>query len=434
MSLVLVFVLGLCTGLLINAWQQYRFAQQVEQLLQILPVALQDTSSLAPLYRLRRSLHRLLETQQTSQQQGQLWTKILEVAPIGYLRVDAINQLLWCNPIARQTLNIDRWQPGQVRLLLELVRSYELDQLIETTRATGQSQDQEWIYRSTTVAKEDWAVPTPYAIALRASTLLLPDNHVGVFLENRQSIQEALQARDRAFSDLTHELRTPLTSIQLVAETLLRRLDLPEKQWVEQMLRELKRLMDLIQSCLDLSRLTSHPDQLLHCRSVRVTTLILTAWQTLVPIAEQKKLRLCYHGSAELELEVDVERFIQVLLNILDNAIKHSPEGGEILVALNTPGPDSDLANWHTIDVIDSGPGFREDEIPFIFERLYRGDTSRQRLETHPQIKSPLTNSGSGLGLAIVQQIVIAHGGLVTAQNHPHTGGAWLQIQLPNIH
>jgi two-component system phosphate regulon sensor histidine kinase PhoR len=433
MSLV-VFILGLSVGLLISVWQQYRFAQQVEQLLQILPVALQDNSSLAPLYRLRRSLLRLLETQQTSQQQGQLWTQILEVAPIGYLRVDAMNQLLWCNPIARQTLHIDRWQPGQVRLLLELVRSYELDQLIETTRATGQPQHQDWVYRSTTIAKEEWAVPTPYAIALRASTLLLPDNHVGVFLENRQSIQEALQARDRAFSDLTHELRTPLTSIQLVAETLLRRLDSPEKQWVEQMLRELKRLMDLIQSCLDLSRLTSHPDQLLQCRPIRVTSLILTAWQTLVPIAEQKNLRLCYHGSAELELELDVERFIQVLLNILDNAIKHSPAGSDIVVALNTPDPESDLAKWHTIDIIDSGPGFREDEIPFIFERLYRGDTSRQRLDTHLQTESPLIHSGSGLGLAIVQQIVIAHGGQVTAQNHPRTGGAWLHIQLPNVH
>jgi len=84
------------------------------------------------------------------------------------------------------------------------------------------------------------------------------------------------------------------------------------------------------------------------------------------------------------------------------------------------------------IDIIDSGTGFSETDMPHVFERLYRGDASRhkeQATSEHPGISS--VNKGSGLGLAIVQQIIQAHGGSIKARNHPKTGGAWLQIKLP---
>lgn len=84
------------------------------------------------------------------------------------------------------------------------------------------------------------------------------------------------------------------------------------------------------------------------------------------------------------------------------------------------------------IDIIDSGAGFTESDLPHVFKRLYRGDPSRQK---SPGTSEPCTivgSSGSGLGLSIVQQIIQAHGGTVQAKNHPETGGAWLQIQLPD--
>ena len=83
------------------------------------------------------------------------------------------------------------------------------------------------------------------------------------------------------------------------------------------------------------------------------------------------------------------------------------------------------------INIIDSGSGFASADLPYVFNRIYRGDTSRQRPH-YMQIEEELsTNQGSGLGLAIVKQIIQAHGGSVSAQNHPETGGAWLQIKLP---
>ena len=83
------------------------------------------------------------------------------------------------------------------------------------------------------------------------------------------------------------------------------------------------------------------------------------------------------------------------------------------------------------IDIIDEGAGFSGNDLPRVFERLYRGDASRYRQPTAENVATLGRSSGSGLGLAIVQQIVQAHGGTVNAQNHPETGGAWLQIHLP---
>jgi two-component system phosphate regulon sensor histidine kinase PhoR len=82
------------------------------------------------------------------------------------------------------------------------------------------------------------------------------------------------------------------------------------------------------------------------------------------------------------------------------------------------------------INIIDSGVGFAQEDLPYIFQRFYRGDKARSR-----SIKGEedSTLDGSGLGLAIVDQILAAHGGTIKAMNHPQTGGAWLQIHLPQV-
>jgi two-component system phosphate regulon sensor histidine kinase PhoR len=85
------------------------------------------------------------------------------------------------------------------------------------------------------------------------------------------------------------------------------------------------------------------------------------------------------------------------------------------------------------INIIDSGAGFSETDLPHVFKRLYRGDASRNRQPVDSLTSKALgRSSGSGLGLSIVQQIVQAHSGSVEARNHPETGGAWLQLKLPD--
>ncbi|HBB32571.1 MAG TPA: histidine kinase [Cyanobacteria bacterium UBA8803] len=434
---LLTFILGLALGFGFCFWQQQRLQRQQRQILELLP---QDaTSSSFPLiYRLRQAIAFANQQRAVLEELLESKQQLLEAAPVGYLQVDEDNHLLWCNKKARQLLQIDRWQPGQIRLLLELVRSYELDQLIEQTRHRQQPATQEWVFHPACV--DGTAMSEVRSLTLRASSWPLSQRQVGVFLENRQPLVELSQSRNQWVSDLAHELRTPLTSIRLVAEALQGRLKPPESRWVEQLLQEINRLIDLVQNWLELSHLEKNPSQSLTYDTVELRSLLGSVWQSLEPLAQQKQLCLAYTGPDTLTLRADESRLTQVFLNLLDNSIKYSPPQAAIRVKValldGTDIDSNDLSQESLIqiDIIDSGSGFSPSDLPHVFKRLYRGDGSRYRAISI-SAGSPLSTktSGSGLGLSIVQEIIQAHGGVVTARNHPETGGAWLQIQLPYL-
>lgn len=421
--------LGICT------LRQYQFNRKLKQILALLPRSAEAQSSLPILSHLRGAISLVSRSHQQLEEELQFLQQILEAAPIGYLQVDRFNQLLWCNQYSQQLLKIDRWDPKRQRLLLELVRSYELDRLIEQTRSQQTPQKQEWVYQTTSFSRADLR-SLDYSLTLSASSMPLPEGRVGVFLENRQPIIDAIASRDRVFSDLTHELRTPLTSISLVAEALQTRVDPSLTRWVEQMQGELDRLISLIRDSLDVTQLQQQPEVSLDRQSLNLKALLLSVWQILYPLAEAKGLIFNYLGEESLEIFGDRDRLMQVFLNILDNSIKHSRDRGSIQVEITVEKPletRPDLESEITIDIIDSGCGFRELDLDRVFERLYRGDASRHRnFASSPPDASPLRR-GSGLGLTISQQIIVAHGGEIRARNHPETRGAWLQIKLPNF-
>lgn len=432
----ITFLLGLAVGLAIYASQQYRFKRQLKKTLQSYTRS-EDSEVSLPLNSLiRRELNDLDRQRKKLEQDRQSWQNLIEQAPIGYLQVDAENQLLGCNQNAKELLRIDSRRSQEVRLLLELVRSYDLDVLIEETRRSQRSQAKEWIFYFTRYVSPD----IPFdpnsdrppqkiveSIALKGYGVPLSDRQVGVFIENRQVLIELSQSRDRTFSDLTHELRTPLTAISLVAENLLRRLQDPERRWVEQMLKETNRLIELVQEWLDLTQLQSAPNRTLKYETIDLDELIRSVWQTLKPIAKKKQISLSLQGDRSVTISADRSRLIQVFLNLLDNAIKHNPPQKEILVQISLLTPNQpDAIGQIKIDAIDFGKGFSASDLPFIFERLYRGEKSRKREQ-----QNILSSDGSGLGLAIVEQIIQAHGGKISAKNHPRTGGAWLEIILP---
>ncbi|MFB2896063.1 sensor histidine kinase [Aerosakkonemataceae cyanobacterium BLCC-F50] len=432
---IVEFLAGLLIGLVIALFWRMRFNQRLKQLLLSLQVPGTD-SALPLISRLRRGVTLVNQHRQLLESEIQTWQQILQLAPSGFLMVDEENQLIWCNEEARQMLNLDRWEPGQVRLLLELVRSYELDVLIDQTRHQQQPIKQEWVFHPTysnAEAGEYQERLKPKSLTLRATSLPLSNGRVGVFLENRQALVELSQAQDRWVSDLAHELRTPLTSIRLVAEALHDRLEPPLSRWVERLLPEVNRLINLVQDWLELSQLETDSSNKLRRQPLELHSLINSVWQSLEPLYTAKKLTLNYFGPETLQMEADESRLHRVFLNILDNSIKYSPEAGEIKVEINIY-PKIEIPQLVEINIIDCGPGFLESDLPYVFERLYRGDPSRKReatssTEQESTIKSSTT--GSGLGLAIVRQIILAHGGSVTAKNHPQTGGAWLKIELP---
>ncbi|MGK7943400.1 MAG: sensor histidine kinase [Microcystaceae cyanobacterium] len=425
--MIVGLIIGLVMGMGLCLWQRYRLKAQIAQLLTFSPDIEDLVSSLSIISLVNREIVHFNKLRNKQEIALQAWQQVLEQAPIGFLRIDAENQLLWCNHAARTLLHIDRWQPYQIRLLLELVRSYELDQLIETTRSQQTPQVQEWLYYPSTFSVEESNIGEIEmnigSIALKGYGYPLSGGEVSVFIENQQPLRDITRSRERAVSDLTHELRTPLTSISLLAETLEGRLDLPESRWSQQIYEEVARLISLIQEWLDLSQLGEDPYQHLNLESLSIRSLIDATWHTLEPLAQEKNLTLNYHESEEVIINGDRSRLIQVFLNLLDNGIKHSQIGSEIRVIVVNERSDQ-----IRIDFIDQGSGFATKDLPYVFERLYRGEASRTR-QQQPNEKS--IRQGSGLGLAIVQQIIQAHQGSVSAKNHPETGGAWLEVILP---
>ncbi|MEW6493607.1 MAG: PAS domain-containing sensor histidine kinase [Cyanobacteriota bacterium] len=440
---LLAFLLGLAVGIGFWIWQRRRFQRQLGQMLGALETNA-SSAAMPVVSRLRQEITLANQHKTKLEEKLQTGRRLLEVAPIGYLQVDEENRLLWCNEQARQLLQIDRWEPTQLRLLLELVRSYELDQLIEQTRRQQQPAIQEWVFHPPCL--DGAAMSEVRSLTLRASSWPLPQGQVGVFLENRQPLVELSQSRNQWVSDLAHELRTPLTSIRLVAEALQGRLENPALRWVEQLLHETNRLINLVQNWLELSNLEKNPSKSLTYQLVELRSLIQSVWQTLEPLAQQKQLCLAYLGADSIWLKADEARLTQVFLNLFDNSIKHSSSRETIRVKVTelqaeaiadeaSSDPQSDSNGSRSliqIDIIDAGTGFSESDLPHVFERLYRGDASRQKRQGTSETLTLAGSSGSGLGLSIVQQIILAHGGTVQARNHPETGGAWLQIKLPD--
>jgi two-component system, OmpR family, phosphate regulon sensor histidine kinase PhoR len=169
--------------------------------------------------------------------------------------------------------------------------------------------------------------------------------------------------------------------------------------------------------------------------------LIQSAWCSLKPLSQEQQITLNYEGPSYLVIQADESRLFRVMINLLDNSLKYAPAHQSIQVKVQLLDPSPHVQ----IDIIDAGPGFPESDLALIFERFYRGDPSRARppertpsrsgrdqaqTEVVPSVRIQ-AGSGSGLGLAIVRQIIELHGGSITARNHPETGGAWLQIRLP---
>lgn len=455
---IVAFLFGLFVGLGLVLWQRSHLHHRFRRLLRELRIEGDGIGPHASAAQLALTVTQQQRLQHDLQLQRDGYRALLENAPIGFLQVDDENRLVWCNAQARSLL---AFQPGEgagsIRLLLELVRSYELDQLVEQTRDAQQPCQEDWVFYPVSPDPNQISRQTGYP--MRGYGFPLPHHQVGVFLESREEAEMLKQQRDRWASDVAHELKTPLTSIRLVAETLEYRVDASLRGWIQRLVNETTRLSNLVQDLLELSHLERALPQALSCETVNLPDLIQSAWTSLEPLAQKKHLKLDYQGSDRLSVQLDQNRIYRVLINLLDNSIKHSPPWGMIQVKLWREAEEADSllfsranaeTEWIVMQVIDAGPGFPESDLPFVFERFYKTDPSRAQLPLVdiPPNKSCLgkpdnglgetqgsgdwqRRSSTGLGLAIVQQIVEAHQGNVEACNHPETGGACLTVRLP---
>jgi signal transduction histidine kinase len=218
-------------------------------------------------------------------------------------------------------------------------------------------------------------------------------------------------------SNVSHELRTPLTCIKGYAETLLDGAleDDPAlaRRWLSVMLEEAGRLERLIHDLLDLSMIEAHQVQM-HFADVELHSLLEHAAAVLSQHAKAAKVRIEVDQPEQKRTwRADEDRLSQVVVNLIDNAIKYSPQNGVVTVKLRY---EKDNA---IIEVIDRGTGIPEDELPRIFERFYRVEKG-----------SAARFGGRGLGLSIAMHIVEAHGGELQVESKLHHGTKF-RVSLP---
>lgn len=431
---VIGFFLGLGVGLVLLVRQRSRSDSRLKAMARSLgseETGLSSTSQLGMAIAQRRELQQGLE------QQIEAYQYILQVAPIGYLQVDDENRLMYANPQAWALLGISE-EPMAMkpRLLMELARSYELDDLIDQARQSDRPCQSDWTFYS--VSRDPIQLSEQQSYAVRGYAVPLAEKQVGIFLENRQESLTLTQQRDRWASDLAHELKTPLTSIRLVAETLQTRVDPTLRVWIDRLIQETIRLSKLVQDLLDLSQIDRTSFQGLQLQQTDLADLVHSVWNSLEPLARQKGLRLDYSGPDQLRVPLDGARIHRLLVNLLDNSIKFSAADQPIRVKMQVEEGDQ-TPQQVCLDVIDRGSGFPEFALPHVFDRFYRADPSRSRgvfseearpLATREASQPDLLPGGSGLGLAIARQIVEIHQGTISASNHPD-GGAWLRVRLP---
>lgn len=239
----------------------------------------------------------------------------------------------------------------------------------------------------------------------------------GYFLAQRAlvPIRAAWDKQQQFVADASHELRTPLAVIKTNAELMLRHPQATieqESHRVSNVLRESTRMNRLVNSLLTLARADANQAEL-QLVSTNLHDIVQSITEQFQPLAEMKSIALALETDTNLEMMADKERIHQLLVILMDNAIKYTPEQGSItLVCRRT-------AHGIQLEVRDTGIGISAQDLPRIFDRFYRSDKARSREE-----------GGTGLGLAIAKWIVEKHGGKIRVESKIGAGTSFV-ISFP---
>lgn len=250
--------------------------------------------------------------------------------------------------------------------------------------------------------------------------------------EERAKAERADQSRRELIVNVSHELRTPIASIRGHVESLLMEMEEEEggnapdpaelRDYLSTVHREAERLSALVEDLLSLARMDSDE---LHLDVVPIVAgeVVEEVYATMAPLASrERQVTLIRKVAPMLPLILaDRQRLVQVLLNLIRNAITYTPQGGIVSIALERADAD-----YLALIVADTGIGIPNDDLERVFERFYRTDTSRAR-----------TSGGFGLGLAIVRDLVNAMGGSITVESKVGEGSCFrvlLRIAVPGYH
>ncbi len=223
------------------------------------------------------------------------------------------------------------------------------------------------------------------------------------------------KTRNQFVSNASHELKTPLSTMKILIETILYQDPLDPgmtKEFLNDVNKEIDRLSRIVSDLLTLVNIDSGGMRL-NTADLDLNDLLLEQIKRLAPLARENGIELDCSGREAVEVNGDAVKLQQVIYNVIDNAIKYTPRGGEVHASISRAGKKA------IVRVADTGIGIPADDLPHIFDRFYRVDKARSR-----------ATGGTGLGLSIVKQIVLLHGGTITASSEEGKGTTFT-IELP---
>ncbi len=223
------------------------------------------------------------------------------------------------------------------------------------------------------------------------------------------------QSRRDLIAWASHDLRTPLASLRLVVDALADGVvndEVTQQRYLQTAQREISNLNELINDLFDLSQLdTGHIE--LRREQTSLSDLLSDTLSTLRTLAERRGVRLHGYVNARIDpVEIDPEKIQRVLYNLITNAIRHTPSGGEVVLEADIVG------DAVRVTVRDSGEGIQVQDLPHVFDRFYRGERARTRDQDGQR--------GAGLGLAIARGLIEAHRGTIAVESAPGQGAAFV--------
>ena len=348
-------------------------------------------------------------TQENLEQESKRLHSILSYMTDGVLATNRRGQITMINDMAKKQLGVQK-EDVLNKSILELLKiedEYELRDLItQIPELTIDSQD---------VNGEFLSLRVRFALVRRESGFI--SGLVAVLHDTTE--QEKEERERRLFvSNVSHELRTPLTSVKSYLEALDEGAlyDPVAPDFIKVSLDETNRMMRMVTDLLHLSRIDNATTQL-DVELINFTafiTFILNRFDKMRSQDDEKKYELVRdYPINSVWIEIDTDKMTQVIDNILNNAIKYSPDGGKITVSMKTTDDQMILS------IKDQGLGIPKQDLPKIFDRFYRVDRARSRAQ-----------GGTGLGLAIAKEIIKQHNGFIWAKSE-YGKGSTFTIVLP---
>ncbi len=360
--------------------------------------------------------------------QTRILRSILESMGDGVVVADETGKFLLFNAAAEQILGIGptdttpgEWSETYGLYMPDKVTSYPANELPLARAIRGEPVDAAEIFVCHSKAPQGvWVSATARPLkegdgVLQGGVVVFRDvtsskRAEEAILYAKEEAERASRFKDQFLSTMSHELRTPLNAVlgfsDLLADERYGPLNERQRRYVKNIHTGGRHLLRLINDILDLSKIEAGRLELA-IESVQVGTAFAEVLSTMQPLADKKSQTLSQHAETDLHVRADATRFKQVLMNLIGNAIKFTPEGGRIELAARL------MDGQVRVDVRDTGPGIPPEEQKRIFEAFYRLRQSGKATE------------GTGLGLAITQRLVELHGGQLGLESQPGKGSCF---------